>query len=789
MGMPAAELKIPQNDNQDLASLIPDQNRENLRLERDDWKMFRSLETLPQKAGVPANMLMRLVLKELADNALDTGATVSISQKGSAYFVVEDDGPGISGEPEDIAYLFSIKRPMISSKLWRMPTRGALGNGLRVTAGAVLASGGILVVTTRNRRHVLSPRDDGSTGIESDAWNHSVGTRIEIGFGSAMPPDPAAMTWARLAVTMAHGETYNGKTSPFWYSADHFFEILQASDTKLVRAFVAELDGCSGAKAGIIAADYKAKPCAALDRDQAVALLGAARSHAKPVNAIRLGAIGDALSDGFGYYAIERGEVEIGARSPKALIPFVVEAWATYRDAKSSNGRMPFTLTVNRTPPTADVRAYREKKEISLYGCGLAHDFDADAGFYNILVNVLSPLIPITTDGKEPDLSPFAPEIIRVVGKAIRKAKRAIPKSIDRKRTQKDIVLDKLDEAVAKASGDGQFEFNIRQLYYVARDFVMKELEVGLTYGYFSGLITDFEAENDDIPGMHRDPRGIIYHPHTGDEVPLGTRNVTGYERPPWNFRNLLFVEKEGFFETLKAVKWPERYDCALMSSKGFSSRAAKDLIDMLAEDDVESLRVFCVHDADAEGGMIYQTLQEATRARGRRKIEIVNLGLEPWEGEAENLQPEDRDEKQKKSPPVADYVKAHPKGAFWAHWLLSRRYELNAMTMPQFIDWLDRKMAEHGVEKKVIPPTDVVKDTLREDAEFNLREAIKDEILSKSTLEKDVAAGMELMELPDEDEIEKELPQWLEDNPTEPWREWVSQVADDLSKTVAGGE
>ena len=29
---------------------------------------------------------------------------------------------------------------------------------------------------------------------------------------------------------------------------------------------------------------------------------------------------------------------------------------------------------------------------------------------------------------------------------------------------------------------------------------------------------------------------------------------------------------------------------------------------------------------------MIYQTLQEETKARGARKIKIINLGLEPWE-------------------------------------------------------------------------------------------------------------------------------------------------------------
>jgi hypothetical protein len=58
-----------------------------------------------------------------------------------------DEGPGRDGEPEEIAELFSIRRPMRSSKLLRLPQRGALGNGLRVVAGAVLASGGALAVS------------------------------------------------------------------------------------------------------------------------------------------------------------------------------------------------------------------------------------------------------------------------------------------------------------------------------------------------------------------------------------------------------------------------------------------------------------------------------------------------------------------------------------------------------------------------------------------------------------------------------------------------------------------
>jgi histidine kinase/DNA gyrase B/HSP90-like ATPase len=130
--------------------------------------LFRSVGTLSQKAGVRASRLRRLALKELADNALDAGGQVTVGAldaRGNRYFV-QDDGPGLPGEPEDIARLFSIDRPLVSSKLWRLPNRGATGNGLRVVSGAVAASEGRLEVWTRNRRLVLTPQDDGGTAVE-----------------------------------------------------------------------------------------------------------------------------------------------------------------------------------------------------------------------------------------------------------------------------------------------------------------------------------------------------------------------------------------------------------------------------------------------------------------------------------------------------------------------------------------------------------------------------------------------------------------------------------------------
>jgi hypothetical protein len=96
---------------------------QNLKFQREDWSLFRTVEGLQQRAGVPKDRLRRLVLKELVDNGLDNCADVRTGKLPSGGYFVEDDGSGI--EPEDVASLFSIGRPMVSTKLWRLPTRGA----------------------------------------------------------------------------------------------------------------------------------------------------------------------------------------------------------------------------------------------------------------------------------------------------------------------------------------------------------------------------------------------------------------------------------------------------------------------------------------------------------------------------------------------------------------------------------------------------------------------------------------------------------------------------------------
>ena len=660
---------------------------------------------------------------------------------------------------------------MVSTKLLRLPTRGALGNGLRVVAGAVLASDGFLIVETRAARLRLKPGRDGYTQVvEKSASARRIGTRIEIGFGPDLPAEANALRWATRAIHLAQGNAYAGKSSPWWYDLPQFHELLSASGGVPVRALIESLDGCAGGRAGEIVAMARLgrMTCHALDAREAARLLEAARAAAKPANPKRLGAIGPGAFPGRAY-AIAYGSAPFGSRL-RADVPVAVEVWAS-----QATGNV-VAASVNRTPIAGEMALQRDKSEVNLFGCGLRHTV-ANAPKelkFNVWLNITAPYMPITSDGKEPDLRPFLAVISAAMAKAIRKVRRPGAGVV----SQKDVVLDHLEEVIEAVSGGAlRYRFNSRQLFYALRPIVKEETDKELQIGNFQGILDDYEKEHGEIALMYREPRGSITHPHRDETIALGTLMVEKYVRPAWCFNKVLYIEKEGAQEALKQDHWLERHDCAVMSSKGFSTRAARDLIDKLVAHG-EPVEVFCAHDADASGTMIYQTPQEETRARGARKIRIINIGLEPWEAVEMGLEVETIEEKDRRKP-VAEYIADHV--GDWKGWLQTRRIELNAMTTPQLIEWLDQKMEAFGAGK-LIPPAEVLEEDLAQRAKKKVRAEITERILREEDLDGQVAAAMAALELPDGDVLARGIEQLFEDQPDAEWRDHVEAVAKELS-------
>jgi hypothetical protein len=210
------------------------------------------------------------------------------------------------------------------------------------------------------------------------------------------------------------------------------------------------------------------------------------------------------------------------------------------------------------------------------------------------------------------------------------------------------------------------------------------------------------------------------------------------------------------------------------MTSKGFASRAARDLLDQIGES-VEEVRIFCIHDADAAGTMIYQALQQATKARPGRKVRIINLGLEPAEALEMELQVESVKRKNEKRQPVADYVAEE-----WQEWLQANRVELNAMTTPQLLEWLDRKMSDYG--GKLVPPDEVLAEHLRRDVRSGLDRQITDQVIREAKIDERVETEFGKLERIIRDTLEKlaeHIQKHLTANPSEHWTGPVAGFAE----------
>jgi hypothetical protein len=404
------------------------------------------------------------------------------------------------------------------------------------------------------------------------------------------------------------------------------------------------------------------------------------------------------------------------------------------------------SLMVNRTPVVGDMRCRREKPtRLAIFGCGLAHWFEVPKTPVGLFINVTTPYMPITTDGKEPNLKPYLDALTTTITSAAKKCKVSVRKANrDSVSTQKDYIELYIDRAMAKASGDGKYRYSLRQLYYAVRPYLLDEFP-GFDYNYFCSCVTQIESDRGcDMPGMYRDARGMLYHPHTRQEIALGTLGVEKYERPAWTFNKILFIEKGGLVSILREDNWPERNDCALMTTQGFASRAARDVIDLIGDTE-EDIYFFCLHDADASGTKIYESLIEETKARGARRVHVVNLGLEPEEAVAMDLQVEVfREVYSGKKLPVAGYV-----SDYWTRWLQWQRVELNAMTTPEFIFWLDGKMAQYA--GKIIPPKSVLSQTYEVEGEKALRADLTQRILLDANLDGKTFLLQSVMETPDD--------------------------------------
>ncbi len=205
-------------------------------------------------------------------------------------------------------------------------------------------------------------------------------------------------------------------------------------------------------------------------------------------------------------------------------------------------------------------------------------------------------------------------------------------------------------------------------------------------------------------------------------------------------------------------------------------------MIDAIGDSD-EPKTVFCVHDCDPAGTVIYESLQEATRIRPRRNLKIIDLGLNPAEArdliEHGILQAENSSYKSFQG--VADDIDADD-----CEWLQEQKVELNAFTTREFIAWLDEKIQMHG--EKLVPPPAVLANELDQRVQSRLNEAITNRVLAEARVADQVREARARLSSRVE-QIVVDLPQRVAESlRNEPSRHWAV-VVEDIAKSVASGQ
>lgn len=351
--------------------------------------------------------------------------------------------------------------------------------------------------------------------------------------------------------------------------------------------------------------------------------------------------------------------------------------------------------------------------------------------------------------------------------------------------TIKDAAAEIMETAYLKASGNGRLPANARQIMYAARPFIQERTDQKLNADYFTQtLLPDYIEAHGKSWDVVFDARGHFNEPHTKTEVALGTLAVRRYlavrdrhkvDDPPLEairagfptvgpanrFGAVLFIEKEGFDEILKAAQIAERYDIAVMSTKGMSVTASRLLVDRLR------VPLLVLHDFDQSGFSIIGTLRRSTRRYqfSPGGVDVTDLGLTLADIEQYGLASED----QRLTQDASTLRRNGATSADIAFLRGNQRVELNTLTSDQFVELIEAKLKGIGIEK-VVPDADLLATAYRRAYRVALLNRALAAAAARAKKKADSA------EVPDG--LDDLVRTYLTDHQDEPWDQAVAEIA-----------
>ena len=558
------------------------------------------------------------------------------------------------------------------------------------------------------------------------------------------------------------------RTSPHWYTADRLRSLIAAyltddestGKTKTLRAFVAEFCGLRRSDQQKLVIDAMGMSGACLrdlveGHDLAMplveALLTAMQREAKPVKPSALGIIGETsvrqrllrsfpLAPESVKYKRVAGEVD--------GCPFVLEVACGWNAETEDRGRR-VMVGINWTPALSSPFSTL----LSILG-----EARVDRGDDVVIwVHLATPRPDFTDRGKSQLSLPL--EIKESLSRAVRLVTKVwTGMKLDADRQQrvtdrqrefalqsqrrerisvKDAAYRVMEQSYRETAGRLNVA-NARQVMYVARPLIIeltgKTRPWKQSSRFTQHLLPDFIAEQPDLTSTWDvvwDDRGHFTEPHTKHQIGIGgiavRRYIDSWEHQishvvPWlhiphemetsgpanRFQYVLFIEKEGFMLHLDAARLAQRFDVAIMSTKGMTVTAARHLVAELSR---RGVTILVVHDFDKSGFSILHTMRTDTRRyKFLKPPNVIDLGLRLDDAQAMGLDSEEVDYPKAKVDPRVNLRASgatEKECAFLVQqdrppWR-GRRVELNAMSTDVFIEWLEGKLLAQGV-RKVVP-------------------------------------------------------------------------------------
>ncbi len=360
-----------------------------------------------------------------------------------------------------------------------------------------------------------------------------------------------------------------------------------------------------------------------------------------------------------------------------------------------------------------------------------------------------------------------------------------------RRQTIRDSAFKHMEVAYNKASANGRYYANARQIYYAIRPLILEEVDQSkVDSNYFTQtLLKDYLEEYSPGWKVVWDARGHFEEPHTGKRIGVGGIEVEKYmgswiygvaqdeykhidgrvntKGPVNRFNSVLFIEKEGFNEILQDAEIGKKYDIAIISTKGMPVKACCDLLNRLQS----ATRIFALHDFDKSGFTILKTLEEGTRMAsgcefidlGFRLEDIKGLPSEAVSERTSYYKAYDHLEMCGATGEEISFIIGEAGGWGWS----GERVELNAMMSDELIEWLEKKLKKHGV-KKVIPD------------EESLAVAYRRACLGQRIEEIIEEEGKKFNDYEVPKDLKDRVKKHLEKNPTESWDSGVWNIAEE---------